>query len=367
MSDWWDKSTQSLRLDYFAESEYGESMRLCPQDAQHHAEGDVWTHTLMVIEELQKLPFYIESNERTRALLSLSALLHDIAKPECTEIDAQTGRISSPRHAKVGEQIARRLLWDMDFATREEICALVRLHGLPLWLQEKPQPDAAAIAASLRLNNAQLHALAYADALGRICEDKDELLLRCDIFAEHCQNLDCFAAPYAFHNAHSQYKFFQQSTALLPTEIYDDTRLEITILVGLPGSGKDTYAYKYDMILPIISMDAIRARHHIDPTDSRAQGFVQQTAYEEAKFLARRGESFIWNSTNLTREMRRRIISTLGVYNPRFRIVYIETSMRNIIAARRDYIPVENLLKMQRILDMPTRDEAHEVEYIRWE
>lgn len=29
-----------------------ETMRGCPQDHVHHAEGDVWTHTRMVIEAL---------------------------------------------------------------------------------------------------------------------------------------------------------------------------------------------------------------------------------------------------------------------------------------------------------------------------
>ena len=365
MSEWWDSRSQKLNLAHFAASEYAADMRACPQDAIHHTEGDVWTHTLMVVEELQRLPFYQNSDEVTRVTLALAALLHDIAKPDCTEIDEQTGRISSPRHAKVGEQVARRLLWDVDFATRERICALVRLHGLPLWLHEKRQPNAAAISASLRLNNAQLHALAYADALGRICADKDDLLLRCDIFAEYCEGLNCLDAPFAFYNAHSQFKFFQQTEDPMPSEVYDDTQFEVTILVGLPGSGKDTYAAQRED-LPQVSMDAIRARHKIDPTDSRAQGFVQQTAYEEAKALARRKTSFIWNSTNLTHEMRSRIIQTLGVYNPRFRIVYLETSMANILAARRDYIPASNLLKMQRILDMPTPDEAQEVEYIRW-
>ena len=31
-------------------------MAACPQDPEHHAEGDVWTHTKMVCEALAGLP-----------------------------------------------------------------------------------------------------------------------------------------------------------------------------------------------------------------------------------------------------------------------------------------------------------------------
>ncbi len=81
-----------------------------PQDAHYHLEGDVLTHTRMVAEALVALPAWRALDPATRAVLFTAALLHDIAKPICTAIDRQ-GRSSSPRHARKGEQLARRLLW----------------------------------------------------------------------------------------------------------------------------------------------------------------------------------------------------------------------------------------------------------------
>ncbi|MCQ8205851.1 hypothetical protein NP569_26555, partial [Vibrio parahaemolyticus] len=58
---------------------------------------------------------------------------------------------------------------DTPFAVREKIAALVRFHGLPLWLMEKPDPERTLFAASLRVEMPLLCMLAKADAIGRIC------------------------------------------------------------------------------------------------------------------------------------------------------------------------------------------------------
>src|SRR5919205_148963 len=63
-----------------------------PQDPRYHAEGDVLTHTRMVAEALVELPAWRELAPVTHAVLFGAALLHDVAKPICTEIDAH-GRI----------------------------------------------------------------------------------------------------------------------------------------------------------------------------------------------------------------------------------------------------------------------------------
>jgi len=43
-------------LDWAEAQPWVRSMAVCPQDALWHAEGDVWTHTRMVVAELQRLP-----------------------------------------------------------------------------------------------------------------------------------------------------------------------------------------------------------------------------------------------------------------------------------------------------------------------
>ena len=66
------------------------SHNLSPTDlSPYHAEGTIWTHTMMVYSQL--LPD--ASNE-----LKLAALLHDIGKPYCQVIKEGKGRISFTGH-----------------------------------------------------------------------------------------------------------------------------------------------------------------------------------------------------------------------------------------------------------------------------
>lgn len=340
------------------------ALYLCPQEPDYHAEGDVGIHTRMVVEALLDLPEFQTLPTTEQDLLFNAALVHDIAKPACTIIE--NGQISSPKHAQVGEKMARDMFWDAEFDWRERLCALVRLHGLPIWALDKQLPHAAVIAASLRVPNRLTYLLAKADVLGRVSNTQADFLERVEFFKALCEENDCFEQSKQFLNEHSRFKFFR-SQSEHPAELFDDTHFEITILSGIAGSGKDTYAsqYSYENNIPIVSLDSLRNQYKVKHGDSKGQGQIIQKALEIAKAYCAKKQSFIWNSTNLTREMRSGLLSTFGVYNPRFRIVYVETSQENIFARRKEDIPMQNLQKMFRILDIPQLTEAHEVVYLR--
>ncbi len=330
------------------------------QEPEFHAEGDVYTHTKMVMEELLQLSEYETYSDYEQNTLLYAALLHDVAKPRCTIV--QNGVIRSPRHALVGEKMAREILWDNDLELRETICALVRLHGLPVWLMEKEYALQKAVSASLKLNNDHLYALAKADMLGRICKDQDELLLQIDLYKEFCKEHDCLNTPKAFHNAHSRFKFFNSKSAY-PAELYDDTKFQVTVMCGIAGSGKDTHANELD--IPMVSLDDLRKKHGVKHGDKKQQGRIIQMAYEQAKEHARKKQDFVWNSTNLTKDIRGKLIRSLAPYNPKFKIIYIETSSKNLFQRRKETIKNDVIYKMMKQLDMPQLDEAHEVEYFR--
>jgi predicted kinase len=338
-------------------------MKNCPQDAVYHAEGDVWTHTRMVVEELLNDADYQRLDDKAQYILFISALLHDIAKPVCTF--EENGRIRSPKHAAVGEKKTRELLWNADFEMRETIVSLVRLHGLPIWSIDKNNPQRSVISSSLRLPNDWLYLLAKADAKGRDCADKADFLLRIELFKELCLENDCFYKPKTFHNDHSRFKFFQTDTDTYPSMIYDDTAFEMIILSGIAGSGKDSIQKKDFKDYPSVSLDVIREIHKIKPTDKDAQGKVVQIAYNQAKEFCRKKQSFVWNSTNLTLDLRSKLIRTLSVYNPRFKIYYVETPIEKVFSRRKNDIPLDVLKRMIRQLDMPFSTEVHEVNYVR--
>jgi tRNA nucleotidyltransferase (CCA-adding enzyme) len=78
----------------------------CPQEPEWHPEGDVWVHTLMVIDQARSR---IEGLERGPAVaMMLGAVCHDLGKPATTAVI--DGRIRSPGHEEGGVAPATSLL-----------------------------------------------------------------------------------------------------------------------------------------------------------------------------------------------------------------------------------------------------------------
>lgn len=349
----------SINWEHLNRYDWISAMKNCMQDKEFHAEGDVYTHTQMVVEELMGHECYQNLNDDEKKMMLLSALLHDVAKPKCTVVER--GRIRSPNHAKVGEKMAREILWDLDFSFREKICSMVRLHGLPVWVFDKKNPVASITKSSLRLNNHHLWLFSYCDMLGRICKDKNEKLQDVDLFKELCLENNCLFKPMAFENSISRFKFFVNNEHYPPI-IYDNTKFEVIVLSGLPGSGKDTFCNNMD--LPVVSLDDLRQEHKVKVGDKKAQGKIIQLAYEQAKSYCRKKQGFIWNSTNLTVSMRQKFVNAILPYNPKIKIVYVESSLKNVFERRQHYIKKNKLIGMLRQLEIPQLDEAHDVEYI---
>ena len=67
-----------------------------PQNPRYHAEGDVWRHTMMVLDEAAKLRHRVENPYA----FMLSALVHDFGKALCTE--ELGGVIHAYEHEKAG-------------------------------------------------------------------------------------------------------------------------------------------------------------------------------------------------------------------------------------------------------------------------
>lgn len=145
------------------------AMAACPQDAKWHAEGDVWTHTKMVCQQLLQLAEWSSLSHGDRLLLMMTALFHDAAKPLTSQVDPDTGRVTSPKHAVRGEHLVRGVLRELgcDLGTREEIARLVRYHGRPAFLLERPEPAHEVIRLSWLVNNRLLYLIALADTRGR--------------------------------------------------------------------------------------------------------------------------------------------------------------------------------------------------------
>lgn len=341
-------------------------MKNVPQDPRHHAEGNVAIHTQMVLSALTQLPGYGLLSPADQELMWAAALLHDVEKYSTT-VTAPDGSITAAGHARKGEATARQILYrdvPAPFAVREQIAKLVRYHGLPLWVFEKPDPQKAVITASLEVNTQLLAMLARADALGRICADQADLLYRLDCFEELCRDNDCWGQPRAFATPQARMHYLYKTGSVPDYVPFEQPQTPVIMMSGLPGAGKDTYVRQHYRHLPVISLDNIRQEMKIKPTDKSGNGVVIQAAKEQARVYLRNRQSFVWNATNITRQMREQLISLFTTYNAAVTIVYVEVPAATLLQQNRQREAVVPLAAMERLitkLEVPTIIEAHEI------
>lgn len=98
----------------------------CPQDPEWHPEGNVWVHTLMVIDEARK-----RNDDLDRARLvtvMLGAVCHDLGKPATTAtID---GRVRSPGHEAAGVPLAAAILDRLNVHTLDNFDVRAQVLGI---------------------------------------------------------------------------------------------------------------------------------------------------------------------------------------------------------------------------------------------
>lgn len=145
----------------------------CPQDPEWHPEGDVWTHTLLVIDRARALAL-AAGLDRPRTLAVLyGAVCHDLGKPLTTAfID---GRLRSPNHEPLGVPPAEAFLdrvhvHSIDgFDVRAQVLGMVQHHLAPgMWHKaSSPVGDGAFRRLARKVDLELLALLARADCEGR--------------------------------------------------------------------------------------------------------------------------------------------------------------------------------------------------------
>lgn len=341
-------------------------LRGCLQDPVHHAEGDAFVHTGLVCKALVELPAFQAASDGDQQILAWAALLHDIAKPNCHVVDSD-GRISSPGHALKGSFQARRILWELDcpFEIREEIVGLVAHHMTPTWILNRTNPELLVRKISLDCRCRHLAILVEADILGRICTDQNDLLERLELFRELVRELEVEDQPAHFASPTARYLYFQETWHLPDQAPFEDFRCRVVMLSGMPGSGKDTWISHNAKDWPVISLDALRERMGVSPTDN--QGAVIDAARELARGYLRRRENFVWNATNISAQMRQKPLGLFFEYNAHVTIVYLEAPRDRLLSQNRNRDAVVPAAVMERLLhkwEIPRLTESHQVEYV---
>lgn len=136
------------------------------QSKKHHPEGNVWNHTMLVVDEAAK----VRERCNDEKAFMWAALLHDIGKPDTTRM--RKGRITSYDHDKIGADISAKFLW---MFTKEEdfivaVRALVRYHMHMLYiLKDLPFGDMKNLLKEVDVKEMAL--LSLCDRLGRTGAD----------------------------------------------------------------------------------------------------------------------------------------------------------------------------------------------------
>ena len=360
------RATNAQILAWAEAQPWAREMAACQQDAQRHAEGDVWTHTRMVYTELERLADWPSLDRIAQLKLLFTTLFHDAGKPATTGLDPETGRTRSPKHALVGAEIVRRVLRELecDLATREEITALVRFHGRPPFLLEKEKPEHEVISLSWQVNNRLLYLFALADTRGRHAKEMTRPEENLHLWKLVAEEHGCFARPYPFVNDHARFLFYRDQLGSLHYTPHMDYRCAVTLMAGLPGAGKDTWLAKQRPETPVVALDAIRDALDIEATHN--QGEVIQAAREKCREHLRAGQNFAFNATNITRQMRQRWIGLFADYGARIEIVYLEPSVATILAQnkrRTNPVPENVILRLVEKLEPPTVTECHSLTF----
>lgn len=354
-------------IDWAETQSWCHAMKDCAQDPEWHAEGDVWSHTKMVLHELQALDEWRSLDPQSQTILIFTAIFHDVAKPLTTEVDPVTGRVRSPKHAVRGEHVARSVLRELecDLTTRETIARLVRYHGRPAFLMERDNPSHEVIRLSWFVNNRLLYLFALADTRGRDtdCLERPEENLH--FWKMVAEENDCYEHPYPFATDHARFTYFRQTTPSVHYVPHDYFSCTVTMMAGLPGSGKDTWTRKHRSQLPVVSLDQIRSELEVDPTDN--QGVVAQEGQERCRRYLRAGTDFVFNATNTLQLTRSRWLDLFADYRARIEIVYIEPPLRTLLrqnSSRTQVVPESVILRLASHCEPPTWLECHRLQVL---
>ncbi|HVB57222.1 MAG TPA: CCA tRNA nucleotidyltransferase [Candidatus Acidoferrales bacterium] len=123
-------------------------MKGVKQPPEFHPEGDVWTHTLMMLQSLQA---------RCSTTLAWGVLLHDVGKPPTFSPPAgPDGRIRFDEHVGVGRRMAEAICHRLRFSNEDtdQIASLVANH---LRFKDVPQMKTSTLKRFIRLNRFDEH------------------------------------------------------------------------------------------------------------------------------------------------------------------------------------------------------------------
>lgn len=381
-----------------------------PQDPEWHAEGNVLIHTEMVLNECGSVAQSL--NLQQRGLLYLSALFHDIAKPETTKYDAEIKHTIAPSHERIGgirsRFMLRVLMEDISDEERRLVSQLVATHHLVKRAVKKFENDDSDAISYLerlaaRVDTKLLWALEMADMRGRVCIDQAKQIEIVELFRMLCEEnkvfgctpkpwfsfdqigdipfADGFTAEYALDEMHRRrllgwIKNEYQARAFLYEIARTKNKNQIAFVVfpiGISGSGKTAMYDNYFKDFVKISPDSQREIEFGDESCQEDHGKIYQNCTEQLKDVLRRGGRAYFDATNIIPDLRSKQVNICYDYGAlvEFRVFDLPLEVlkkRNQERTRKvpEFVLDRQLFKFE----WPLPEEYHKItvvnEYMRW-
>jgi len=146
-----------------------EDLKKTEQNAKHHPEGNVWNHTMLVVDEAA----LYKNSSRYPKIFMWAALLHDLGKAPTTKL--RKGRWTSYNHDKVGAELGRKFLVELmdDERFINKVLPYIRWHMQSLYINNNlPFQDIGSMLKEIELDEIAL--LCYCDRMGRTYTSKEE-------------------------------------------------------------------------------------------------------------------------------------------------------------------------------------------------
>ncbi|MCI1999699.1 MAG: HD domain-containing protein [Clostridia bacterium] len=158
-------------------------LKTVKQSPTHHPEGNVWNHTMLVVDEAAKVKY----KSKNMRVFMWSALLHDVGKYSTTKI--RKGRITSYNHEKAGANLVEKFLTEFtdDKEFISNVAALVRWHMQILYVVNN-LPFAAIPEMKEQVDINEIALLGKCDRLGRLNADIEKENKVIELFIQKCKS-----------------------------------------------------------------------------------------------------------------------------------------------------------------------------------
>jgi len=158
-----------------------------PQSPKHHPEGNVWNHTMLVVDEAAQK----KEKSADPVAFMWAALLHDIGKAETTKNDG--GKITAYNHDRVGALHAKEFLTEFldenipaEKVLIDRVTALVRWHMQILFVV-KSMKFADIKTMRDHVDPEEIALLGYCDRMGRLNADRKAENENLKLFIAKCR------------------------------------------------------------------------------------------------------------------------------------------------------------------------------------